>query len=178
MNRSGRHVVHFVMAVCLACPHLSECPVKRGKNRYELRFNDKKLRLARRRRAERQPAFREKYRWRAGGEATMSELDRKTGLKKLRVRGQPAVRLCAKLKAAGVNILRAARVYVARLAKMRPSGPQTPPDRLLGRIYSVMQGHCGGIWGRTCSLARRSADFVVPHRSERDGRRISFACAA
>jgi len=37
----------------------------------------------------------------------MSQLDRKTGLKHLRVRGLAAVSFCATLKAVGINILRA-----------------------------------------------------------------------
>jgi hypothetical protein len=37
----------------------------------------------------------------------MSQLDRKTGLKQLRVRGLQAVSFCATLKAAGINIFRA-----------------------------------------------------------------------
>jgi hypothetical protein len=37
----------------------------------------------------------------------MSQLDRKTGVKHLRVRGLAAVSFCATLKAAGINILRA-----------------------------------------------------------------------
>ena len=37
----------------------------------------------------------------------MSQLDRKTGLKHLRVRGLASVSFCATLKAAGINILRA-----------------------------------------------------------------------
>ena len=37
----------------------------------------------------------------------MSDLDRITGLKHLRVRGMPQVRLAAVLKATGLNILRA-----------------------------------------------------------------------
>jgi hypothetical protein len=47
-------------------------------------------------------------------EATMSEFDRRTGVKKLRVRGMPAVRFCARMKAIGLNILRAAAVRKAR----------------------------------------------------------------
>ena len=38
----------------------------------------------------------------------MSQLDRKTGLKHLRVRGLAAVSFCVTLKAAGLNLLRAA----------------------------------------------------------------------
>ncbi len=62
--------------------------------------------------------FKDRYRWRAGVEATMSEYDMRTGVKHLRVRGIKAVRFCATLKALGVNILRAAAV---RAAKMVPS---------------------------------------------------------
>ena len=45
----------------------------------------------------------------------MSEYDRLTGVKQLRVRGMPAVRFCAKMKAIGLNLLRAARVRKARM---------------------------------------------------------------
>jgi hypothetical protein len=47
------------------------------------------------------------YRFRAGAEATMSDLDRVTGIKHLRVRGMRQVRLAAVLKATILNILRA-----------------------------------------------------------------------
>lgn len=43
----------------------------------------------------------------------MSEYDRRTGVKRLRVRGSPAVRVSAKLKAMGINILRASCVRKA-----------------------------------------------------------------
>ncbi len=55
------------------------------------------------------PEFRDKYRYRAGVEATMSEFDRRTGVKHLRVRGMKAVRFAAIMKAIGLNILRAGR---------------------------------------------------------------------
>ena len=75
------------------------------------------MRIARRRQHEQTQAFQDRYRWRAGVEATMSEYDRRTGVKKLRVRGLEAVRYCATLKAVGVNIFRAA---AARTASMMP----------------------------------------------------------
>ena len=43
----------------------------------------------------------------------MSEYDRRTGVKHLRVRGLKAVRFCATLKAIGVNIFRATAVRKA-----------------------------------------------------------------
>ena len=74
-----------------------------------LRYTDKEMRLAKRRAYE-QTDFKDRYRWRSGSEATVSEYDRRTGVKHLRVRGFKAVRFCATLKAIGVNIFRAAAV--------------------------------------------------------------------
>ncbi|MEA3464394.1 MAG: transposase, partial [Thermodesulfobacteriota bacterium] len=56
--------------------------------------------------------FKEQYRYRAGVEATMSDLDRVTGLKHLRVREMIPVRVAATLKAAGLNIHRAAAFII------------------------------------------------------------------
>lgn len=54
--------------------------------------------------------FRDRYRYRAGVEGAMSQYDRLTGVKHLRVRGLKAVRFCAILKAVGVNLSRATTV--------------------------------------------------------------------
>ena len=75
------------------------------------------MRIANRRRYEDSEEFKDRYRWRAGVEATMSEYDRRTGVKHLRVRGLKAVRFSATLKALGVNIFRAA---VVRAVNMMP----------------------------------------------------------
>ena len=107
-----RRSVGFDAGQCSNCPRLKDCPVKPGR-RYYLRYSDKDLRLARRRANEKSPEFRELYRYRSGVEATMSEYDRRTGVKRLRVRGSPAVRVSAKLKAMGINILRASCVRKA-----------------------------------------------------------------
>jgi hypothetical protein len=69
------------------------------------------MRLAKRRLYERSDQFKDRYRWRAGVEATMSEFDRRTRVKRLRVRGLKAVRFCATLKALGVNIFRSATTF-------------------------------------------------------------------
>jgi hypothetical protein len=54
-------------------------------------------------------------------EATMSEYDRRTGVKRLRVRGFKSVRFYATLKAAGINILRAAAVWLAIIPEIQGS---------------------------------------------------------
>ncbi len=63
-----------------------------------------------RRQYEQTDEFKDRYRQRAGCEATMSEFDRRAGIKHLRVRGLKAVRYCAALKAVGINLFRAATV--------------------------------------------------------------------
>jgi len=171
---AGRFTVVFALALCEACPQRTKCPVKRGRDRYELRYNGKKMRLARRRRAERGPVFREKYRWRAGVEATMSELDRKTGLKHLRIRGHPAVRLCAKLKAAGVNIFRAARVRAVTLA----SGRKTCPRSLPAPVFDIIEALGGAIRAGMSRFARRAIDFFIQPRAGHLGARNPLEVAA
>lgn len=110
----------FDKAICSNCPRLEGCPVKAGKGHYYLRYDEKAMRLARRRQQENTEKFKDRYRWRAGVEATMSQYDRLTGVKHLRVRGFTAVRFAAVLKAAGVNF---ARAIAVRQAKRRACDP-------------------------------------------------------
>jgi len=109
-KKKTRHTVAFDSHHCSSCPLQESCPVKQGKKYHYLRYTDKEMRLAKRRAYEQTDEFKDRYRWRAGSEATMSEYDRRTGVKHLRVRGFKAVRFCATLKAIGVNIFRATAV--------------------------------------------------------------------
>lgn len=93
---------------CRECPLLDQCPVSVGKKAAYIRYTLKDVRVAKRRTYEYSPEFRERYRFRAGVEATMAEYDRVTGVKKLRVRGLPAVSFAVFLKAIGINLKRAA----------------------------------------------------------------------
>lgn len=116
-EKKGRHTAAFDSDVCGDCPHAANCPAKPGKKNHRyLRYTDKELRLVLRRQNERTPEFKNRYRMRAGVEATMSGLDRMTNIKRLRVRGLPAVRFAAFLKATAVNIFRATAVRAARKA--------------------------------------------------------------
>ena len=99
----------FTPSVCSECPAFKQCPVSKGKKAYYIRYKYKDVRLAQRRRIESTASFKDKYRFRAGVEATMSEFDRRTGVKHLRVRGMKAVYFAAVMKAIGVNIFRASR---------------------------------------------------------------------
>jgi hypothetical protein len=114
-QKTDRHSAYFDLNHCRQCPHVEHCPVEAGKKQFYLRYSAKDHRIAVRRAMETSEEFIKAYRWRAGIEATMSQYDRLTGVKRLRVRGFEAVRYCATLKAAGLNLLRAAAVRRARL---------------------------------------------------------------
>ena len=68
----------------------------------------------------------------------MSECDRKTGIKQLRVRGLKAVRFCATLKAIGVNIFRATAV---RMAKNQEKADRGEGNYCLNRAIFVVKEH-------------------------------------
>jgi len=109
-GRKNTCSVAFDSEHCGACPLRERCPVKPGRKRHYLRFDLKSIRIAARRAREHTAEFKEKYRWRSGIESTFSGMDKQTGVKHLRVRGLSAVGYCARLKAIGVNLFRAARV--------------------------------------------------------------------
>jgi hypothetical protein len=109
-KKTKRFTARFDREHCRSCPQVDACPIKPGKKYYYLWYSEKNYRLSRRRQFEASDEFVDLYRWRAGVEATMSQYDRLTGVKRLRVVGLKAVRFCATLKATGLNILRAAAV--------------------------------------------------------------------
>jgi hypothetical protein len=112
-KKKTRHTAAFDSHHCSDCPNQTRCPVKAGKKFHYLRYTEKEMRIAKRRAYEQTDEFKDRYRWRSGVEATMSEYDRRTGVKRLRVRGFNSVRFCATLKAAGINFLRAVAVWIA-----------------------------------------------------------------
>ncbi len=112
-RKKTRHCANFEIQHCSNCSCQDDCPVKKGKRFHSLRYTDKEMRIAKRRAYEQTDEFKAEYRWRAGVEATMSEYDRRTGVKRLRVRGLKAVRHSATLKAIGINLFRAVAVISA-----------------------------------------------------------------
>jgi hypothetical protein len=110
----------FPITSCRNCKIFKQCPVTQGKKAFYYRYKEKDVRLARRRLNENTAAFKDTYRYRAGIEAAMSEFDRLTGVKHLRVRGMKAVCFAVVMKAIGLNILRAGRF------RNRKSGPSEP----------------------------------------------------
>jgi hypothetical protein len=132
-NKLGKSAA-FEAEICLKCPRASQCPVRPGKKKYHyLRYTEKQLRIATRRAKEEAPEFKDRYRYRAGIEATMSLYDRLTGVKALRVRGLKAVRFSAILKAIGVNIHRATAF---RRAEIDNTTPSEGVSSVLGNLIS------------------------------------------
>ena len=70
-------------------------------------YDEKALRLAKRRAYEKTDEFMNNYRHRAGIEGTNSFAKRQTGLEELRVRGKTPVSFAVTIKLTGINILRA-----------------------------------------------------------------------
>ena len=136
-TKKTRHSAAFDSQHCSNCPNQENCPVKQGKKYQYLRYTDKEMRIAKRRAYEQTEEFKDRYRWRAGGEATMSEYDRRTRVKQLRVRGLKAVRFCAVLKAIGINILRATAVRKAVSHDMAAQGMRQ--SRLKQAIFVIKE---------------------------------------
>ena len=146
----GQFTASFDREKCGACPMGSRCPVRIGPRRAWLKpYTAKKMRLARRRAKERSAEFREKYRWRAGIEATMSRYKSQMGAGRLRVRGMRAVRYRARMKALGLNILRCAQVAA-------------DASKLLFSTYFGRRSH--GVAGAARWLSRLSG-FLVAERA-------------
>jgi competence protein ComGF len=91
---------------CAGCPLNEKCPVKMTKKKSYLDYDEKLVRLAKRRAYEKTDEFMNMYRHRAGIEGTNSFAKRRTGLEELRVRGKTAVSFAVMMKLTGINILR------------------------------------------------------------------------
>jgi len=144
-KKTQRYSARFDLKDCTSCPHVDHCPVVPGKKNYFLRYSHKDHRLAERRRYEASEEFIDIYRYRAGVEATMSQYDALTGVKRLRVRGLHAVRYCATLKAAGLNLLRAASVRRARRRSQRPEQGLLSPFPFFKEQFYIFLSRSGKI---------------------------------
>lgn len=158
-QKKDRYVACFAIDCCQSCPKRADCPVVPGRKFYYLRYTGKHYRLARRRLLEQTDEFIERYRWRAGIEATMSEYAKLTGVKRLRVRGMAAVRYGAVLKAAGLNLMRAARVQRARM-KARLRAAAAASQRLRLNFLAFKE--------RLAGLIPKWAEFSLPNQARAD----------
>lgn len=106
--KPNRWELLFDKTNCAECPLFKRCPAKFNQRLggYLLPVNLVSRNIELRRREEESGNFARRYAIRAGIEATNSELKRKHGLDKLRVRGRPRVELSVYLKALACNIKR------------------------------------------------------------------------
>jgi len=98
--------------ICEACPVLSTCAVKKAKQGFRLLYNHNEVEAALHRRYEQSEEFKDRYRYRAGIEATNSRYIHMTGARRMRYRGLMRIDYAAKLKALGINMFRTARFMV------------------------------------------------------------------
>jgi hypothetical protein len=168
-GKQGGTTVYFDKGICDTCRRQSECPIKRDKKSCTISYDAKSLRLSRRRKREKEEAFTEKYRYRSGIEGTMSDLDRIYGLKHLRVRGMPQVRLAATLKAAGLNIHRA--TAFKKRQKRYKEGKKSngsPYNSLISRIREQLNKqmeHLKTVAGKFSPENYLTADFLLAAES-------------
>lgn len=113
----------FDRETCEGCALFDGCPAQLNEDGdgYVLRVDLKAANIERRRRAIASGAFQERYRIRAGIEATGSELKRGHGLGSLRVRGRWRVVLAVYLKALACNIKRMVRALIPQSGAARPA---------------------------------------------------------
>ena len=151
-KKKSRFSQGFECELCGSCSLSENCPAKKGAKFFYVRYTEKTMCITKRRQHEQTEEFRQKYRWRAGVEATMSQYDRLTGVKHLRVRGFKAVRFAAVMKAMTVNIVRAIAAQKARIQGQGPSPAQhfsvkrcfllfkEQIDKLLGSFSKYLKG--------------------------------------
>ena len=116
-------VLTFERETCEACALYAACPAQlnRDGKGYVLPVDLVAANIERRRRAIASGTFQERYRIRAGIEATSSELKRRHGLGALRVRRRGRVVLAVHLKALACNIKRMVRALMPQPAAASPA---------------------------------------------------------
>jgi hypothetical protein len=106
--------VLFDPVACESCPHRDNCPAAAvGRRERRWQYNHDRVRQRERRRKDAGDEFCDRYRWRAGIEATMSRFKHQMGMANLRIRGMAKVTYAAMLRALGLNIHRVAAYRAA-----------------------------------------------------------------
>jgi hypothetical protein len=106
--------VLFDQTVCQGCPHRDNCPAAAvGRKERRWQYTHDRVKQRERRLSDASDEFRDRYRWRAGIEATMSRFKHQMGMARLRVRGMAKVTYTALLRALGLNIHRVAAYRAA-----------------------------------------------------------------
>ena len=115
-----------------------------------------RVNIARRRAAESDGQWRKRYGLRAGIEGTNSEMKRRHGLGRLRVRGGERVRLAVYLKALACNVKRMVGARLIEMAQLDVAAPVGGDHLVHPAIEPVAQGY----------LAVGDADAAVEGREQ------------
>ena len=137
MQQDGKGTITatFSSIHCEQCPFKTSCPTQQNTDGSRmLETPVKAAKLARRRAYEQTEEFRKRYAERSGIEATNSELKRKHGLGKLRVRGGHQVNLSVYFKVLACNVKRMVR-YLAEKAKKLFKIALVKPANLLAKNW-------------------------------------------
>jgi hypothetical protein len=106
--------VLFDDGACVACPlHPSCCASAVDRKEPSYQYTRDRVRQRERRLHDQRDEFKDRYRWRAGIEGTMSRLKHQMHMAALRVRGRAAVGYATFLRALGLNIYRVAAYRAA-----------------------------------------------------------------
>lgn len=120
-EHQGREYYRFEWgAECDACPLRAECTKSRTGRRI-LTVSPHHEHLQERRREMKTPEFAERYKKRAGVEATISELVRRYGLRRTRYRGRKKTELCNLIIGAACNVRRWIRLELQKLENQAPT---------------------------------------------------------
>ena len=121
MTRSGKaKLAVFDASQCRGCPLRHVCPTEKRRGGRMLKFTKADVAVAQRRVEQETDEFKERHKIRSGIEATNSELKRRHGMAKLRVRRKRRVSLSVRFKALALNFKR----YVKHLVDV--AGPVEP----------------------------------------------------
>jgi hypothetical protein len=113
-NKKGTITGIWSSEACRTCALFSSCAVQKAKHGYRLLYNHHEADAASRRRYQRSAEFKDKYRYRAGIEATTSRYIHMTGARRMRYRGLMRIDYAARLKALGINMFRTAKWLATR----------------------------------------------------------------
>ena len=155
-SEKGRTRTVMSASDCGSCEFALQCPAQRDGARYVLDHTPAQRRVAARRAEQRTDAFKENYAIRAGGESVNSGLKRKTGMGRLRTRGQPRVRMAVLFRCAGWNLFRtlaalkkrgirdfqAAEAMICRIVpgfgdRQAAARPSTAASQPILRLFSI-----------------------------------------
>ena len=129
-------VAIFSASHCSECEFLPICLVKRHKGgNYRLRYKRKAMATSRRRQEQETDDFKERYKIRSGIEATISEADRVTGLKRTWNRGKDRVTMVVSMKALAINIK---RFIQSELEKAKEAFPYSPTRTFANRFSRLL----------------------------------------